>query len=78
MSVILFFTLGQQSFERFRVVPPGTGICHQVNLEYLGKAIWSEQQNGRHIAYPDTFGWNRFTYYYDQWSGRVGLGRWWH
>lgn len=50
----LFLRWGQQSFERFRVVPPVTGICHQVNLEYLGKAIWSEQQNGRHIAYPDT------------------------
>ncbi|MDF7360755.1 aconitate hydratase AcnA [Proteus mirabilis] len=50
----LFLRWGQQSFERFRIVPPGTGICHQVNLEYLGKAIWSEQQNGRHIAYPDT------------------------
>lgn len=50
----LFLRWGQQSFERFSVVPPGTGICHQVNLEYLGKAIWSEQQNGRHIAYPDT------------------------
>ncbi|HIE0435732.1 TPA: aconitate hydratase AcnA [Proteus mirabilis] len=50
----LFLRWGQQSFERFRVVPPGTGICHQVNLEYLGKAIWSEQQNSRHIAYPDT------------------------
>ncbi len=50
----LFLRWGQQSFERFRVVPPGTGICHQVNLEYLGKAIWSEQQNGRHIASPDT------------------------
>ena len=50
----LFLRWGQQSFERFRVVPPGTGICHQVNLEYLGKAIWSEQQNGRHIDYPDT------------------------
>ncbi len=50
----LFLRWGQQSFERFRVVPPGTGICHQVNLEYLGKAIWSEEQNGRHIAYPDT------------------------
>ncbi|QAV24542.1 aconitate hydratase AcnA [Proteus hauseri] len=50
----LFLRWGQQSFQRFRVVPPGTGICHQVNLEYLGKAIWHEQQNGRNIAYPDT------------------------
>ncbi|MDM3868226.1 aconitate hydratase AcnA [Proteus faecis] len=50
----LFLRWGQQSFERFRVVPPGTGICHQVNLEYLGKAVWSEMQNGHHVAYPDT------------------------
>ncbi|MBQ0212975.1 aconitate hydratase AcnA [Proteus vulgaris] len=50
----LFLRWGQQSFERFRVVPPGTGICHQVNLEYLGKAIWSEEKNGRYVAYPDT------------------------
>lgn len=50
----LFLRWGQQSFERFRVVPPGTGICHQVNLEYLGKAIWSEEIDGHHIAYPDT------------------------
>ncbi|UDN37787.1 aconitate hydratase AcnA [Proteus sp. NMG38-2] len=50
----LFLRWGQQSFERFRVVPPGTGICHQVNLEYLGKAIWSEEKDGRYVAYPDT------------------------
>lgn len=50
----LFLRWGQQSFQRFRVVPPGTGICHQVNLEYLGKAIWHEKQNGRNVAYPDT------------------------
>lgn len=50
----LFLRWGQKSFQRFRVVPPGTGICHQVNLEYLGKAIWSEEQDGRHVAYPDT------------------------
>ena len=35
-------------------MPPGTGICHQVNLEYLGKAVWHEEQDGRQIAYPDT------------------------
>ncbi|NBM56793.1 aconitate hydratase AcnA [Proteus sp. G2669] len=50
----LFLRWGQQSFERFRVVPPGTGICHQVNLEYLGKAIWPEEKDGRYVAYPDT------------------------
>ncbi|WKE65222.1 aconitate hydratase AcnA [Gallaecimonas kandeliae] len=45
-----FLRWGQQAFDNFRVVPPGTGICHQVNLEYLGKAVWS--QDGQ--AYPDT------------------------
>lgn len=50
----VFLRWGQQAFSRFSVVPPGTGICHQVNLEYLGKAVWSEEQNGEWIAYPDT------------------------
>ncbi len=45
---------GQTAFGNFRVVPPGTGICHQVNLEYLGKTVWSEEFGGRHYAYPDT------------------------
>ena len=49
-----FLKWGQQSFNNFRVVPPGTGICHQVNLEYLGKVVWSQQQNGHTWAYPDT------------------------
>lgn len=49
-----FLRWGQQAFSRFRVVPPGTGICHQVNLEYLGKAVWSEQQGDEWLAYPDT------------------------
>ncbi|TDB57260.1 aconitate hydratase AcnA [Photorhabdus khanii] len=50
----LFLRWGQQAFNRFRVVPPGTGICHQVNLEYLGKTVWHETYNGRELAYPDT------------------------
>lgn len=50
----VFLRWGQQAFSRFSVVPPGTGICHQVNLEYLGKAIWSEEQNGEWLAWPDT------------------------
>ncbi|ATF92456.1 Aconitate hydratase 1 [Cedecea neteri] len=50
----VFLRWGQQAFSRFSVVPPGTGICHQVNLEYLGKAVWSEEQNGELVAYPDT------------------------
>lgn len=50
----LFLRWGQTSFNQFRVVPPGTGICHQVNLEYLGKTVWYEEKNGKKIAYPDT------------------------
>ena len=50
----VFLRWGQKAFDKFRVVPPGTGICHQVNLEYLGKAVWHEEQDGKQIAYPDT------------------------
>ncbi|EKT63733.1 aconitate hydratase AcnA [Providencia burhodogranariea] len=50
----LFLRWGQKGFNRFRVVPPGTGICHQVNLEYLGKAVWYEEIEGELYAYPDT------------------------
>ncbi|WP_133127356.1 aconitate hydratase AcnA [Legionella nagasakiensis] len=49
-----FLRWGQKAFANFQVVPPGTGICHQVNLEYLGKTVWSSEQNGMHYAYPDT------------------------
>ncbi len=50
-----FLKWGQQAFSNFRVVPPGTGICHQVNLEYLAKVVWSsETEDGSTIAYPDT------------------------
>lgn len=49
-----FLRWGQKAFNRFRVVPPGTGICHQVNLEYLGQTVWHTDESGRHIAYPDT------------------------
>jgi len=49
-----FLRWGQLAFDNFRVVPPGTGICHQVNLEYLARTIWSSEQDGRQIAYPDT------------------------
>src|SRR5690606_21146931 len=50
-----FLKWGQNAFKNFRVVPPGTGICHQVNLEYLAKAVWtSEDEKGKTIAYPDT------------------------
>ncbi|NOR50148.1 MAG: aconitate hydratase AcnA, partial [Desulfuromonadales bacterium] len=49
-----FLRWGQRSFDNFRVVPPGTGICHQVNLEYLARTVWSEKRDGKKIAYPDT------------------------
>jgi len=49
-----FLKWGQSAFNNFRVVPPGTGICHQVNLEYLSKVVWSSETNGELFAYPDT------------------------
>ncbi len=49
-----FLRWGQTAFENFRVVPPGTGICHQVNLEYLARTVWSTEADGRLLAYPDT------------------------
>lgn len=50
-----FLKWGQKAFNNFRVVPPGTGICHQVNLEYLAQTVWTDKdQNGVEVAYPDT------------------------
>ena len=50
-----FLRWGQNAFNNFRVVPPGTGICHQVNLEYLGRGVWySDTEDGKTFAYPDT------------------------
>ncbi len=49
-----FLKWGQQAFDNFKVVPPGTGICHQVNLEYLSKVVWSSEVNGELTVYPDT------------------------
>jgi len=49
-----FLKWGQQAFENFRVVPPGTGICHQVNLEYLAQSVWVKEEEGEALAYPDT------------------------
>ncbi len=50
----VFLKWGQQAFENFRVVPPGTGICHQVNLEYLAQTVWTREIDGKTVAYPDT------------------------
>ena len=49
-----FLRWGQDAFANFRVVPPGTGICHQVNLEYLAQVIWTNSADGPTVAYPDT------------------------
>ena len=49
-----FLRWGQTAFDNFRVVPPATGICHQVNLEYLGRVVWSDEKDGVAKAYPDT------------------------
>ncbi len=50
-----FLRWAQNAFDNFRVVPPGTGICHQVNVEYLAQTVWVDKdQNGKQIAYPDT------------------------
>ncbi len=49
-----FLKWGQQAFNNFRIVPPGTGICHQVNLEYLSKVVWSEEFSGHKYLFPDT------------------------
>ncbi len=49
-----FLKWGQGAFKNFRVVPPGTGICHQVNLEYLGQVVWTNEDGGTSVAYPDT------------------------
>ena len=55
MERYTFLKWGQSAFNNFRVVPPGTGICHQVNLEYLAQTVWTDtDQSGAEVAYPDT------------------------
>ena len=55
MERYVFLKWGQNAFNNFRVVPPGTGICHQVNLEYLAQTVWTDRdQYGVEVAYPDT------------------------
>ena len=49
-----FLRWGSAAFDNFRVVPPGTGICHQVNLEYLAQTVWTAEEDGKTLAYPDT------------------------
>jgi aconitate hydratase len=49
-----FLRWGSEAFRNFRVVPPGTGICHQVNLEYLAQTVWTKEEDGKTVAYPNT------------------------
>jgi len=50
-----FLKWGSQAFDNFKVVPPGTGICHQVNLEHISRVVWTgDDQSGEAVAYPDT------------------------
>ncbi len=49
-----FLRWGSEAFDNFRVVPPGTGICHQVNLEFLAQTVWTDDVDGKTVAYPDT------------------------
>src|SRR5690606_4999760 len=49
-----FLRWGQKAFRNFRVVPPGTGICHQVNIEYLAQVVFRADAHGKAVAYPDT------------------------
>lgn len=49
-----FLRWGQTAFDNFRVIPPGTGICHQINLEYLARVVWTTEIDGTTVAYPDT------------------------
>ena len=49
-----FLRWGQQAFDNFHVVPPASGICHQVNLEYVARCVWTADQDGKTVAYPDS------------------------
>ena len=75
-----FLRWGQKSFDNFRVVPPGTGICHQVNLEYLSQTVWTRKDKEvdgepTWIAYPDTLVGTDSPYHHGQRPCGAGLGR---
>ncbi len=73
-----FLKWGQGAFDNFSLVPPGTGICHQVNLEYIAKGVWSDSNNGELLAYPDTLvGTDSHTTMVNG-LGRPRLGGWRH
>ena len=70
-----FLKWGQTAFRNFSAVPPGMGICHQVNLEYLARVVFTAESDGELVAYPDTLVGHRLAHHDDQRPGRAGLGR---
>ena len=70
-----FLRWGQTAFDNFRVVPPGTGICHQVNLEYLAQTVWIKDEEGDNLAFPDTCVGTDSPHHHDQRPRRARLGR---
>ena len=71
-----FLKWGSEAFDNFQVVPPGTGICHQVNLEHIAQCVWTgEDQHGETLAYPDTLGRHRQPHDHGQRPRRARLGR---
>jgi len=70
-----FLRWGQTAFDNFRVVPPATGICHQVNLEYLGRCVWTKEQDGGHPGVPRHARRDRFPHHHDQRPRGPRLGR---
>ena len=70
-----FLRWGQKAFDNFRVVPPATGICHQVNLEYLGRVVWADEKDGTHRRLPRHPRRDRFAHDDDQRPERARLGR---
>ena len=70
-----FLKWGQSAFRNFAAVPPGMGICHQVNLEYLARGVFTTEIDGKQFAYPGHAGRHGLAHHDDQRPGRVGLGR---
>jgi aconitate hydratase len=69
-----FLKWGSSAFDNFRVVPPGTGICHQVNLEYLAQTVWTKDEDGVTSPIPTRL-WAPTPHHHGQRPGRSGLGR---
>ncbi len=73
-----FLKWGQQAFDNFRIVPPGTGICHQVNLEYLSKVVWSAKYKNDNYLFPDTLVGTDSHTTMGKWFISFGVGCWRH